>query len=252
MQIPEALKKTPVLIGGGVVIFIIIIFLAKRGSSASTSTATTQDNTAAQLATQASNVQIAQINADISKAQIQAASEVTLGSYTRDVSLADITSKTQVAGAKISADLQTTTQSTAANENVALQNLDYSHDIANRQLENQRVLGLTEEDTKRLLGTQANQVQQTLGVTQIDANRYLGTLAINSNEAIAMRDADLKAQQIDSQERIADFTTNRALTYTQITGANQVAAAKAAKPTWFQSLMGGLGGAAKLAEVFVP
>lgn len=238
MDIPEPLKKSPVLIGGAVVVFIIIIMLAKKGGSGQTQSSGT-DNSAA-LATQSANVQIAGINADLQKEQIRASSEVTLGSYARDVSLANIVAQTQVAGAKITSD-----------ENITLTGLDYSHDIANRQLEDNRVLGLTQEDTKRLLGTQENQTRLTLGITQIDANRYIAERAIHSDEVKQARVIDLAGRSLDSQERIADFTTSRALTYEQISGANQVAAAKAAKPSWFQSLMSGLGGVAQIASVFV-
>lgn len=250
MQIPDALKKTPVLVGGGVVLLIIIIAVAKRGSSASASSGTV-DNTGAQLATQQANVQIAQINADIQKQQIQSSADVTLGSYQRDVSLANINAQTQVAGAQIASDLQVTTQKIASDENVNLQNLDYSHDIATRQTENNRILGLTAEDTKRLISANETAAAQNVALTQIDTNRYLGQLAIKSNEVVNMRNADLEQSRIDAAERIQDFTTSRALTYAQVSGANQVAAIKANKPSTLQTIFGGLGGVAKLAGVFV-
>lgn len=249
MDIPEGLKKPPVLIGVGVVALIVIIVIAKRGQTTQTTAAV--DNTGAQLATQQANVQIAQMNADIQKQQIQTTGDVTLGGYARDVSLANIQTQGQVAGAKIASDLQTTTQKIASDENVNLQSLDYSHDIANRQLEDQRILGLTMEDTKRLINTQNTTVAQNVAITQIDANRFLGELSIRSGEAIAMRQAASTDAATAAQERISDFTTSRALTYATINGSNQVAAIKANKPSTLQTIFSGLGGVAKLASVFV-
>ena len=240
MNIPPVLKKTPVLVGAGVVVLIIILAARKSASNQSTSASGGYNYTAALAATQAANIQIAGINADLQKAAIAANAEVTLGSYSKDVSLANITAQTQVAAAKVASD-----------ENVSLTGLDYSHDIANRQLENNRILGLTQEDTKRLISTQTTQADMTVKLTALDVQRFLGQQSIASDEVKHMQDLALAEKEIATQERIADFTTSRALTWQQITGANQVAAIKANKPGFWQTLGGVLGGAANLAKVFV-
>jgi hypothetical protein len=234
MEIPEVLKKKPVLIGGAVVALVIIIALAKKGQG------TTPSGGTDIAAINAANSQIAQLNADVAKAQIQAGRDITLGSYTRDVNLANLTTAKEIAAAKIISD-----------EDVSLQSLDYSHDIANRQLENNRILGLTQEDTKRLISTQENQTRLSLGITAIDAQRFIAERSLNAQEVEQARELEFQQQQLDSQERIADFTSSRALTYQQIVGSNQVAAIKANKPGFWQSLGGILKGGAGLAELFV-
>lgn len=241
MSIPPFLKKTPVLIGAGVVVLIIIIAAKKSASSSSSSADTSGGGYGAQMAaTQAANVQIAGLNAEVQKAAINANAEITLGSYSKDVSLAGITASQNLGVAKITSD-----------ENVNLASLDYSHDLGNRQLENNRILGLTAEDTKRLISTQENDTRLKLGVTEIDANRFIAERAISSQEARNIRDNQIRQAQIESNERIQDRTSSRALTYAEIEGRNKVAAAKAAKPGFWGSLGSALGGAAKLAEVFV-
>lgn len=244
VTIPPFLKKTPVLIGAGVVVLIIILAMRKSQSAQTSSTGGSDDYASRMAATQAANVQIAGLNAEVQKAAITGNTEITLGSYSKDVSLANIQAQQNVAAAKITSD-----------ENVNLAGLDYSHDIANRQLENNRILGLTGEDTKRLLSTQENQTRLTLGVTAIDAQRFIAERTLSSEEVQQARELQLRQSELESNERIADWTTTRALTYAQITGANQVAAVKAAKPSNLQTFLGGiggaLGGAASLAKVFV-
>jgi len=217
MQIPETLKKPPVIIGG-IIVFIIILLVSRKSQSSASSGSDVYASE--QAATQAANIQIAQINADLQKAQLQAQVQQSgLGSAER-VSLAQI----------------------ATNENVALQTSSYSYDIANRQLENNRILGLTQEDTKRLLSTQDNQTRLTLGITTLDTQRYLGERAIASEEAQQAREIAFRNNQLQSQERVADFTSSRALTYAQIQGQSQVDAIKASKPKWYESFLSGLGG----------
>lgn len=225
MQIPEFAKKPPIIIGG-IVLFVIIILAARKGQSSAS--ASTSDYANSLATTQASNIEIARINADIQKAQIAAG-----------VQQSELGATERVALSKLTID-----------ENVALQTSSYAYDLSNKQLENNRILGLTKEDTTRLLSTQDNQTRLTLGITTLDTQKYLGTLAINSAEAQQAREIQFRNNQLDSQERVADFTSSRSLTYAQIQGQSQVDAIKANKPKWYESFLGALGGG--LAHAIVP
>lgn len=212
MEIPPILKKPPVIIGA--VVLVVIILVVSRKNAASGSSASGSDIASANAAIAAQNQQ-SQIAAGIALAQAQIGGTV---------SLANIEAQRTVALAKISAD-----------ENVNLSSGDYQYAVANKQLENNRILGLTQEDTKRLISTQTNQTAITLGTASINAQ-----LAAQANQL------KFQTSQLESNERINDLVTSRALTFQQITGANQIAAIQANKPSWFQSLMGGLGGIAKI------
>lgn len=213
MQIPEFAKKPPVIIGG-IIVFIIILLVARKGQPSASSPNNAYANNVA-----AANMQIAQLNVDLQRAQLTAANDALAIQSGERVTLARYTTE----------------------ENVALQTGSYAHDIANRQLENQRVLGLTKEDTTRLLSTQENQTRLTLGVTELDTARFLGERAIASSEVQQARELQFRESQLASNERVQDFTSSRYLTYAQIQGRNQVDAANAARPKWYERLAGGLG-----------
>lgn len=222
MEIPAAIKKPPVLIGGAVVLLIVIIVAARKGGSTSTSSQT--DNYSSYLAaTSAANTQIAQINAETQR-------DITLGGYSRDVSLAGITASREVEIARLT-----------TGENVALASAEYAYDLGNKQIENNRILGLTQQDTIRLLSTQENQTRLTLGITEIDANRFIAERALQSEEVRQARELTFRHAELESGERVADWTSSRALTYAQIVGRSQVDAASAAKPKWYDFLAQGVG-----------
>jgi hypothetical protein len=226
MDVPSLLKKPPVIIGG-VILVIIIIVLSRRGSAASGG-----DSYAQQLsATSAANASIAQLNAQTEQIRIQAGVQtigLTLGAQTAQQ---NIDAQKIVALSKIASD-----------ENVNLQTADYQYDLANKQVEANRILGLTHEDTMRLVSTQENNTRLTLGLTALDVNRYLGERALQSEEVKQARELTYREKELASNERIADFTSSRALTYATIQGNTQVQAIKAGKPSVWAGFLGGLGG----------
>lgn len=228
MEIPAILKKPPVIIGG-VVLVVVILVVSKKGSVSSISG---NGSYASQLAaTQAANIQIAQVNAATEQARLQAGVATISASLGGQASLANIEAQRIVALSKIASD-----------EAVSLTGMDYQYAVSNKQLENNRILGLTTEDTKRLTSTQENQTRLTLGVRALDVQQYIADRALSSQELLGMREYDYRERALESGERVADFTSSRALTYAGIQGANQVAAAEAAKPSPWTAFLGSLGG----------
>lgn len=226
MEIPALLKK-PVVLIGGVILVIVIIVIAKRGSTGASGGG---DYQAQVDEVNQNNLGIAQINAEVEKQSLQA----------------------QVDSLGLSIGGQVNLAGVAAQKDVALAQITSDATIAGQALENNRILGLSMEDTKRLINTQDDQTALTLGITALDTQNKIAQRAYASQDYQAILNFQLGTKYIDSNERIQDFTTSRALTYANITGQNQIAAIKANKPSWFQSLIGGLGGVAKLADVLVP
>jgi hypothetical protein len=226
VEIPPILKKPPVLIGG-VVLIVIILIISKRGSSGSTSSASYDAQVAS---TQSANLSIAQLNAQTAQQQISA-----------DVSKLGLTIGGQVNLAGVKAQRDVALSKIATDSTIALQTADYAYQIGNKQLENNRILGLTGEDTKRLLSTQENQTKLTLGITALDTQKYIAGRALQSQEYQAQQQFQYLTDKLSSDERIQDFTTSRALTYANITTQGQVAAIKAGKPSAFAGFLNNLG-----------
>jgi hypothetical protein len=158
---------------------------------------------------------------------------------TGQANLAGIEAGRQLGLSKIGSDENVSLSKIKSDENVSMQGQDYQYSLGNKELENNRILGLSQEDTKRLIATQENGTKLTLGMRAID-----------SQEQTQLEQFALAREKISSDERVQDFTTSRALTFQTISGQNQVAAAKAAKPSWFQTFMGGLGGIASVIKAF--
>lgn len=112
------------------------------------------------------------------------------------------------------------------------------------------------ESTKSAYGAQVSlsgiEAQKIVALAQIGSSTQLGLVnldfqhdiagkAITSAEIQQARALAQKQAEIDSAERVANFTTSRALTYAQITGHNQVEAIKAGKPSIWASFLGNLG-----------
>lgn len=225
MEVPAFFKKPPVLIGA-VILIIVILVIAKKGSASSGTT----DYAGQLAAVNANNQAIAQINADVANKSVQAQVDSLGLSIGGQVNLAGISAQKDVALAKIASDTS-----------VQLQVADYGYTLSNQQLENNRILGLAGEDTKRLINTQDDQTKLTLGITGLDTQRAIAERAYNSQDYANLLGFQLGTTKIASDERVQDFTSSRALTYATISGANQVAAIKAAKPSAWTSFLGSLG-----------
>lgn len=220
MALPEILKKPPVIIGG-IILVVVIIVLSKRGTGTTSVTASSNND-----AVRAANVQIASLNAQTEQERIRAgvgAIQATLGGQ---IGLAQVEAQRIVALSKIASD-----------ENVGLALNEYQYDIANKQLENNRILGLTQEDTRRLVATQ----QYGLGMSTLDTNRYIATRALESAEVQQARQLQYDVTALETSERVNDINTSRALTYQTITGQNQTAAIRAAKPSAWSGFLSSLG-----------
>lgn len=229
MEIKQIIKSPVAIIGG--VILIVVIFLASRSKNSAT---TSSSGYAAQLSASQANaanaVSIAQINAGVDVARLQAGVETIKATLGGQAELQSIDAQRAVALQKILSDETTT-----------LQGLDYTYDISRIQLENNRILGLSQEDTKRLISTQENQTALQLGMSALDTQRYLTQISLDSQERQQVQLLGFANAQLESTERVADFTSSRALTYANIQGQNQVAAIKASKPSAWSSFLGGLG-----------
>lgn len=237
------LKKPSVIIGA--IITFVIFYLIAKATSGGGSKGTAQqsdyaaNSLAAQQANAASAVSIANINSQVDIARLSAGVATISATMTGQANLAGIEASRQLGLSKVASDENISISKIRSDENVTMQGQDYQYNLQNKQLENNRVLGLSQEDTKRLISTQENQTKLVLGTKMID-----------SQERTQIETLSLARDKIASDERVQDFTTSRALTFNQISGQNQVNAAKAAKPTWFQTLMGGLGGITSLIKAF--
>jgi len=233
----EYLKKPSVIIGA-IVTFVVFYVIAKStsGGTKSQTTDYAQANLAAQQANAASAVSIANINSQVDIARLRAGVDTISATLGGQTNLAAVDAQRVISLSKIRSDENVGLAKITSDENVALQGQDYSYNLNNKQLENTRILGLSQEDTKRLISTQTNQTALTLGMRAID-----------SQEQTQLEALDVARSKIASDERVQDFTTSRAITFQQVSGQNQVSAIKASKPSWFQSLMGtgGIGGILK-------
>jgi hypothetical protein len=236
------LKKPSVIIGA--IITFVIFYLIARATSGKAASSGGQSNYAEQNAAinqtnAASAISIANINSQVDIARLQAGVATISATMTGQANLAGIEAGRTLGLAKVASDENVGLSSIAANRDVTMQGQDYQYSLGNKQLENNRVLGLNMEDTKRLISTQENHTKLTLGLRAID-----------SQEQTQLEQLAVAREKLASDERMQDLTTSRALTFQTITGQNQVNAAKAAKPSWFETLMGGLGGVGKIIAAF--
>lgn len=230
MEIKQIIKS-PVAIIGGIILVVIIVVMSRSKSGATTSSSGYDAARLAASQANASNaVQVAQINAGVDVARLQAGVETIKATLGGQAQLQSIDAQRAVALQKIASD-----------ENTTLQGLDYTYDISRVQLENNRILGLSQEDTKRLISTQENQTALQLGMSSLDTQRYLTQISLDSQERQQVQLLGYANAQLESNERISDFTSSRALTYANIQGQNQVAAIKASKPSAWSTFLGGLG-----------
>lgn len=211
--------KSPVVYIGAIGV-VVVVYLASRAKGGGGGSSAQEQYMSAQAANAANQLSLAQINAQTEQQRISAGVatlNATLGSQT---SLAGVEAQRAVALAKIASD-----------ENLGLQESTYGYDLQNKSLENQRVLGLTAEDTKRLLGQDA-----------LNTQRYISEMTLNSAERLQLQEFGFREKELESNERIQDFISLRGLSYAQIQGANQIGAIKASKPSAWSTFLGSLGG----------
>jgi hypothetical protein len=132
-------------------------------------------------------------------------------------------------------------QTTAGGQDPAIEQAQISAGLEATKAGYGAQVSLADIDAQKIVALTKLATDTQLGLVGLDYQHDVAVRAISSAEIQQARDLQLKQAEIDANERIANFTTSRALTYAQIQGVNQIGAIKASQPSIWGGFLTGLG-----------